>query len=227
MALSTFVRCVPRLAAKRRAASFISTNLHLGIKPDKVFCAPSSAFRTVFTSSCSRCEAQSANQDSDKPTSSDPEFRNIYAFRYIVHARVLSRFKIYQTMLTLGALPVGAALHNTGAVSTPGLAAFVGIASLATIMLYVMSTFFRRVVGIIGVNTNEEKVRISHLTFWGRRRDNVFDVSEIVPLSDLSVKPNDIFQVIQFYENPEKFFWFHRHGKNTDAEAIQRIFGKL
>lgn len=122
---------------------------------------------------------------------------------------------------------MGAALHNTGAVSTPGLAAFVGIGSLATIMLYVMSTFFRRVVGIIGMNTNEEKVRISHLTFWGRRRDNVFDVSEIVPLSDLSVKPNDIFQVIQFYENPEKFFWFHRHGKNTDAEAIQRIFGKL
>ena len=186
--------------------------------------------RTILTAQCpSAHQAQSVSTGSavQKPTYSNPEFRNIYMFRYIVHLRVLSRLKIYQTLLTVGAIPPGVYLHSAGALSTPGLATFVGIASVATAMLYVMSTFFRHIVGIISVNQTEDVVRISHLSFWGKRRDVQFNLSDIVPLSDMSVRPDDIYQVIQFYEKPLRFYWFLRHGKNTDAEAVQRLFGKI
>lgn len=186
--------------------------------------------RTRFTAPClssSKAQLVSTGSSAQKHASSDPEFRNIYIFRYIVHVRVLSRLKIYQTLLTVGTIPPGVYLHNAGDLSTSGLAAFVGIASLATAMLYVMSAFFRHIVGIISVNQSENVVRISHLSFWGKRCDVQFNLSDIVPLSDMPVKPNDIYQVIQFYEKPFRFYWFLRHGKHTDAEAIQRLFGKI
>ncbi|KAL8569519.1 hypothetical protein ACOMHN_002066 [Nucella lapillus] len=180
-------------------------------------------------SSCPDCHKQSssASSASVKTGRSSPEFRNIYTFRYIVHTRVLSRLKVYQTLLTLGAMPPAVFLHNTGALSTLDLVTSFGIASVATVMLYVMSDMFRHVVGMISVNKEENVVRISHLTFWGRRRDETFDVSSVVPLSDMSVKADDVYQVIRFYDKPVKFYWFLSHAKNADSQAIERIFGRF
>lgn len=156
------------------------------------------------------------------------KLRNIYTFRYIVHAKVLSRLKIYQTVVTVGSLPLTTYLYKMGMISASGFASFCGIATLATAMLYVMSTFFRRIVGIISVNENEDTVRISHLTFWGRRNNINLFKSDIIPLSELTGSAKDIYQVIRFFEQPDKkFYWFHRHGMNTDPEALTRIFGKL
>ena len=179
-----------------------------------------------FTTPCRVCQGNSLSSSSAAPVS-DVEFMNIYTFRYIVHTRVLSRFKIYQTLVTLAAIPPAFLMHENGVLSSAGMLSFFGIASTATVMLYVMSTFFRHIVGIISINQSEDIVRISHLTFWGRRRDVEFDVADIVPLSDMSVKPNDIYQVIQFYDKQLKFYWFLRHGKNINIQAVQRVFGKI
>jgi hypothetical protein len=129
--------------------------------------------------------------------------------------------------LTVAAVPAGAYLYEAGMLSGYSVSTFLGIASLATVMLYIMSTFFRRIVGIISFNSKENLVRISHLTFWGHRKDRTVNLSQIVPLSDMSVKPNDIFQEIRFYDDPLRFYWFHRHGKNTNPAALQSLFGKL
>lgn len=176
---------------------------------------------------CSKNAKTDAEDFTLKSDASNQEFSKIYTFRYIVHTRVLSRLKIYQTLLTIGALPPSTYFHFTGDISTSNFCAFVGIASLATVMLYVMSSFFRRIVGIISVNRNFDIVRISHLTFWGHRNDVEFWTKDVVPMTDMTVNPNDVYQIIRFYDNPKCFYWFYKHVKNEDKDAILQIFGKI
>lgn len=187
-------------------------------------------FRMFSSAVCLRsteAKTTASEMHSQHGTGVGDEFRNIYTFRYIVHAKVVSRLKIYQTFTTVSLIPVGIYLHLAGSLQAPALWSFVGVASFATVMLFIMSTFIRHIVGIISVNKNEDVICISHLTFWGRRNNSYFYVSDIVPLSDMSVKADDICQVIQFYKDPVRYYWFLRHGKKTDAGAIERIFGKL
>ena len=177
-----------------------------------------STFVRVFSSS-----HQSVTDDS---LNSNYKFTKIYKFRYIMPVVLISRFKVLQTALLVGMIPVAINSYLSGTMSIIALTCFTSCGVFATGMLYVMSYFFRHIIGIISVNQNEDVVRLSHLTFWGRRHDVYSSVEEIVPLSDTVTKQTDIYHIVQFYNKPLKFFWFYNNGIDVDDEAIEKLLGK-
>lgn len=154
-------------------------------------------------------------------------FTTVYRFNYIVHLKVLARLKIYQTVFTLVAVPQAFYLHSSGDLSTQMLYASAGLASLACIMLYVMSFSIRKVVGILAMSDDNMNVKISHLSFWGKRKDILCDVSDIVPLADMSESPTHVYVKLKRYSTSTDLNLFVRHGRITDISKLQNILGSL
>ncbi|XP_035751742.1 transmembrane protein 186 [Egretta garzetta] len=59
-----------------------------------------------------------------------------------------------------------------------------GIAVFAGAMLYSMSYFFRRIIGLIYLNESGRTVKVAHLTFWGRRNDIYCPIETVVTLDE-------------------------------------------
>ncbi|KAF8774178.1 Transmembrane protein 186 like protein [Argiope bruennichi] len=51
----------------------------------------------------------------------------------------------------------------------------------------------QRLIGVIFLSEDEKSVQISHLTFWGRKKDIIVPSQEIVPLADSACNPNDVY----------------------------------
>ncbi|XP_041362920.1 uncharacterized protein LOC121378701 [Gigantopelta aegis] len=150
-----------------------------------------------------------------------------YIFKYIVHTRVLSRLKIYQTMATVMALPPTAVLHSLGKLSTVDMYAMFGISSVACVMLYVMSWYFRRIVGMISICKENKMVRLSHLTFWGKRKDLYISPEDIIPLLDMSESSKKVYVLVKTYSSDETFILFLRFHRIFDRDQLEGIFGPL
>ncbi|XP_014777237.1 transmembrane protein 186 [Octopus bimaculoides] len=154
-------------------------------------------------------------------------FEVIYRFPYIVHMHLLSRFKIYQTAFSVAAVPLCYAMHSNGQLSL-ALCHYVVIYSIvACAMLYAFSFYLWRLVGIIAYNSVEDLVKVSHLTFWGGRKDIFLHVKSIIPLSDMSDNPNDIFVKFQQYDNEEVLFLVLKFGGIKDMEKFQLVLGDI
>lgn len=102
-----------------------------------------------------------------------------------------------------------------------------GIACFALAMLYWMSYFFRRLVGILYVNESGTMLRVAHLTFWGRRQDTYYDVSDMVPLTESKDQAQDMFVRIQQYSGKQTFYLTLRYGRILDKERFSQVFGIL
>jgi uncharacterized membrane protein len=120
-------------------------------------------------------------------------FNIFYRFPYIIIMRALSRLKIYQTATMAVFLPVMKYMEITGQMPNDMFWAFTGMTGFSCAMLFIMSHFFRRLVGLMSLNEAEDTVKVSHLTFWGKRNDLFIPVDEIVPLADLGYELSDIF----------------------------------
>lgn len=154
-------------------------------------------------------------------------FEVIYRFPYIVHMHLLSRFKIYQTGFSVAAVPLCYAMHSNGLLSLEVCHYVVFYSIVACAMLYVFSFYLRRLVGIIAYNSTDDLVKVSHLTFWGSRKDIFLHVKNIVPLSDMSDNPNDIFVKFQQYDSKDVLFLVLKFGEIKDMEKFQLVLGGI
>ena len=149
-------------------------------------------------------------------------FVNIYIFKYITHARAISRFKIYQTFVTVAIIPLSMFSYDNGLATLSDVYYAISLSGFAMVMLAIMSRYFQRIVGILGINDTGEKIKISHLTFWGRRNDAVYDVAEIVPFTDSSDHGR-----ITFFDRREEYHLFLNYSKELNLKSLERVFGKL
>lgn len=162
------------------------------------------------------------------PNNAKNDYQMIYKFPYIVQSRTVSRLKIYQTAITSVAIPVVGYLTHVGTVDIQGFLATLSIGGLATLMLYVMGEFFRRLVGIVYYNSSESSVKISHLSFWGNRKDIYVPLEDIVPLTDTDDSPTDVYVKLLRYSKPKsKLFLSLRFGGIVDSEKFVEVFGSL
>lgn len=105
-----------------------------------------------------------------------------------------------------------------------------------------MGEAFRRLIGILYISDDKQFVKISHLSFFGRRIDAVLPVREIVPLSDSDEELSDVFvwvytyaslrldgrnsRLFDIFRGNGQFLLCLRFGGVVDREAFETVFGK-
>jgi hypothetical protein len=90
-----------------------------------------------------------------------------------------------------------------------------------------MGNFFSKLVGIIYVTDQDpDIVRISHMTFWGTRKDEIYMKSDIIPFSELPDNISDTYINLKTYSDPANSLHLTiKHGTIYDAERFYDIFG--
>jgi len=136
--------------------------------------------------------------------------------------RVICRLKIYQTALTLAAIPVTYVTHDASAALAVGC-----LGAFAATMLYVMGEFFRRFVGFLYLRRDSQVLKVAHLTFWGGRRDQLMPVSDVMPFSELPDLASDVYFKLRRYSSPETFNVSLRFGGVTNREKLEAVFGPI
>jgi len=155
------------------------------------------------------------------------QFTVFYRFPYITTARFISRLKLYQTGFVVLAVPPAVYYYNIGAIDLGPCVGVAAASTLALVMLYFFANFFQRVVGLVALSGDQSLVRLSHLTFFGGRNDVIVPVDDIVPLSDVSERRNDIFVKVRRYSTSDTLYMSLLYGHIENAETFQKVFGSI
>jgi hypothetical protein len=134
--------------------------------------------------------------NSKGPTFDIDNYDCVYQFRYIKHLRFLCRAKIYQTGASIAFGISSIIIHECGLIHDIELLMVTnGLMFFALIMLFAMSRLLVRVVGRIYLSKDGRTFVISHLNFFGKRRDIKMNVEEILPPSSLNELEDKIFKL--------------------------------
>ncbi|GFT87940.1 transmembrane protein 186 [Trichonephila clavipes] len=157
----------------------------------------------------------------------DGSWIKIYYFPYIRIAAVLNRLKLYQTAFTVANFPLSVIMYNNGLMELQSVQIVSGCAALACGTLYFITSFFRRLVGIISISKDQKLIKISHLTFWGRKRDLIVPLEDIVPLTDGSCNPNEVYIKLLRFSTEDILYFTLKFGNILDKSKFELVFGNL
>ena len=104
-----------------------------------------------------------------------------------------------------------------------------GAAILAPLALIGFTKTFNKMVGVISMTESKEFVRIGFLSFYGSRRNMIFPVEDIVPLTDVYSPENQekILKLSKF-SDPEDYLYLSAKGVQIlDEEKAKLLFGNL
>ena len=151
----------------------------------------------------------------------------IYKFNQIKTAKFMCKVKMYQTGLTV--LFASSSIHAyfnassdlEGCLNTTAICAF------ACVMLYIFGNIFNKMIGFAYISRQDEEkkwIKLSHLTFWGRRRNIKIPVEDLLPLpSDSSTAT--LYQVMYLHSDPQiRFILPLRFATIYDPQEFQRCF---
>ncbi|XP_010187831.1 PREDICTED: transmembrane protein 186 [Mesitornis unicolor] len=155
------------------------------------------------------------------------EFKLVYRFPWIKYCRVLSRLKLVQTATTVGMLPPICYLYLQEQVSQNILLYTTGITLFAGAMLYAVSYFFRRIIGLIYLNEASRTVRVAHLTFWGRRNDIYCPIETVMTLDEVGDGKGELLLRFRRYNSAEILYFTIKFGQIVDRQKFTQIFGEL
>ncbi|KAM9792673.1 transmembrane protein 186 [Neosynchiropus ocellatus] len=153
------------------------------------------------------------------------KYNMIYTFPHIKLLRAISRMKLFQTGLTVVVLPPVYTLYLLGHVPLSLATYSTGGALFAGIMLYAASHFFRRVVGMMYLDPSQTTLKVSHLTFWGKRNDLYMPVTDVMPVADTGDSANEVILRLKRYSTADTLYFFSRYGRIVDKEAFERVLG--
>ncbi|XP_067254865.1 transmembrane protein 186 [Chanodichthys erythropterus] len=155
------------------------------------------------------------------------KYNLIYAFPAIKGLRALSRLKLMQTGITVVLLPSVYYLYLQGQASGMLMSYTTGIAVFAGIMLYSISHYVRRVVGMMYLDSSQTILKVSHLSFWGHRRDVYMPVSDVLTLGDSGDTKGEPILRLKRYSSSDTMYFSTRLGRVVDKNAFEKVFGSL
>ncbi|CAK6974568.1 transmembrane protein 186 isoform X2 [Scomber scombrus] len=158
---------------------------------------------------------------------STQKYNMIYKLPHIKLLSALSRLKLIQTAITVVILPPVIFLYLQGDISSFLVGYTTAIALFAGIMLYTASHFVRRVVGIMYLDPSQTTLKVSHLTFWGRRHDIYLPVSDVMTISDTGDTANETILKLKRYSSPETLYFSPYFGRVVDQQGFEKVFGSL
>jgi len=153
-------------------------------------------------------------------------FKKFYELPNITLLRFLSRLKLYQTAAAFILVPVNGYFFSQGIITLANLQTSIAIATTASLLLYLMSfKVFQRVVGMLSFNENQDTVKISHLDFFGGRKDIYVPLEEIYPLSELPDDPKDVYVKLIQDGAKQPFYLSIRYGHVIDVKQFRKVLG--
>ncbi|XP_010018734.1 PREDICTED: transmembrane protein 186, partial [Nestor notabilis] len=154
------------------------------------------------------------------------EFKLVYRFPGIKYCRMLSRLKLLQTGTTLLMLPPVCYLYLQDQVSQSIFLYTAGVAFFAGAMLYGMSYFFRRIIGLIYLSETGRTIKVAHLTFWGRRNDIYCPLETVMPLDEVGDSKGELLLQFKRYNSTDILYFTIRFGQIVDRQKFTQIFGE-
>lgn len=133
----------------------------------------------------------SAKENKKKEESDDgkvPDVNNpqdwvtVYRFDQIKTAQILCRAKVWQTFITGGFLSSSAYAYLVGSSHLEPLINTSAVCSFACVMLYIFGNIFNKIIGFAYVSYDKKWLKISHLTFWGKRSNIKMPIEDLEPL---------------------------------------------
>ncbi|XP_065706356.2 transmembrane protein 186 [Patagioenas fasciata] len=155
------------------------------------------------------------------------DFKLVYRFPGIKYCRVVSRLKLLQTATTALTLPPVCYLYLQDQVSQNILLYTTGLALFAGAMLYGMSYFFRRIIGLIYLSETGRTVKVAHLTFWGRRNDIYCPIETVMTLDETGDSKGELLHQFKRYNSKEILYFTIKFGQILDRQKFTQIFGEL
>ena len=157
----------------------------------------------------------------------DMKFTTFYRFPNILLMRFITRMKLYQSAITVVMLPTSAYLHTLNLVPVTTVQASLGVTAFACVMLYIMSHYSQRLIGLMSLSDCNSIVCFSHLTFWGGRNDVYVPVKEVIPLSDLPERPADAYICLRRYDTSDILYFTLRWGSILNVQKFTTVFGTM
>ncbi|XP_069839765.1 transmembrane protein 186 [Dendropsophus ebraccatus] len=177
--------------------------------------------------SCQKVTAGFFCTSSNTETHDSTKFTLIYKFPAIRFCRTVSRMKLIQTSLTVLILPPVYYSYLQGQVTEFAVVYCTGAALFAGIMLYGLSYYLRRMIGMLYVNDDLTTVKVSYLTFWGNRKDSFVPIDDIKQLSETGDGKREILRQFARYSNADVLYFTTRYGFVLDREKFTMVFGDL
>ncbi|XP_073503862.1 transmembrane protein 186 [Phyllobates terribilis] len=159
-------------------------------------------------------------------TDDSTKFTLIYKFPGIRYCRVVSRLKLLQTTMTILVLPPIYYFYLQGQLSQFSAVYCTGAALFAGVMLYGLSYYLRRIIGMLYVNDDLTTVKVSYMTFWGNRRNIFVPMNDVKPLSETGDNKGEILRQFARYSNPDILYFTTRYGLVLDREKFSAVFGE-
>ena len=158
---------------------------------------------------------------------STQKYSVIYKLPHIKLLSGVSRLKLLQTAITVVILPPVYYLYFQGTVDYFLVSYSTGIALFAGVMLYTASHFLRRVVGMMYLDSSGTTLKVSHLTFWGKRHDMYVPVSDIMTIGDAGDAVGEPILKLRRFSTPRTMYFSLRFGQVVDKRAFEKVFGFL
>jgi len=151
-------------------------------------------------------------------------WENLLRFDYIPVVVFLNRLKIAQTVLTFMLLPTVA--HMCFIAQTEPVETFylvTAMTALAAVMLLVITRISQRIVMLLYVNPERTRLRVSHLSFWGFRRETYYDLSEFQPVSLTKDDWNEMYVRLRLPERGYHLYIAPRYATVPDQRTFMEL----
>lgn len=160
------------------------------------------------------------------PKTKEPnDWESIYKFPYIEFVAAANKLKIYQAVFSVAAVPASFLLQSVDA-ATPLMVFYIGLSGFAT--LSAVSYAFKDTVGFVYVSKKSpDLVKIATVDFWGKRKDEVFEIENIMAFSEMPRHILDKYVTfLQFFNGHSKMKLLHKYGGIYDINKFNKVFGE-
>ena len=160
-------------------------------------------------------------------------YKEIFRFAHIPILLIICRGKIYITASLFACSPIILYSWWYDILGQQGMNTFSSLMGFSVGTLFLFGEVFRRCVCLVYISKDDTTVKLSHMSFWGKRKNIEVPLEDIVPLSETSERVGNIFWKISFYPNSDaskivdrsNLIISTKFGHIKDNEAMIKIFG--
>lgn len=89
-----------------------------------------------------------------------------------------------------------------------------------------MAAFSSNLIGFIYLNNHDlDRLKLSYINFWGKRKNVELSVKDVIPFSELPKKRLSFYVPIKTYSDKKAYILLHTLGHISDFTKFSYIFG--